>query len=346
MSKISVIIPAYNAGAFIENCIESVLKQSFQDFEIIVVNDGSKDNTLEILNRLAEKDNRIQVHSQKNGGVSAARNTALKYATGEFITYVDADDSVPENGFENMMSLMEDGVDMVVCSHNEVRIGMRPHLEKPNVLNGADDIASRFPEYDRVVWWPWGKLLRRSIIADNNLQYDTNITFGEDHIFNLLFAKYITGKVIVSDKIAYNYHYIRGGLCSKYYSNMDELQKYVYIKIADYFGGLDCIPREHQEHYAGCYLKGCVEYYLAWLSKKDADKKMPECFKVYEDIIDEDILKIYFTEKQVELIKSGSFKEFNTDYIKSNPKATLWRKVRRSVRMFLEAMQKVFLKRA
>ena len=346
MSKISVIIPAYNAGAFIENCINSVLKQSFQDFEIIVVNDGSKDNTLEILNRLAEKDSRIKVYSQENGGVSAARNTALKYATGEFITYVDADDSVPEDGFENMMSLMDDDVDMVVCSHNEVRIGMHPHLAKPKVLYGADDIAARFLEYDEVVWWPWGKLLRRSIIADNNLQYDTNVTFGEDHIFNVLFAKYITGKVIVSDKIAYNYHFIRGGLCSKYYSNMDELQKYVYTKIADYFGGLDHVPREYQERYAGSNLKECVVYYLAWLPKKKADKKMPECFKTYEDIVDEDILKIYFSEKQVELIKSGNFKDFNTDYIKCNPKATIGRKVKRFGRIVLESMQKVFLKRA
>lgn len=346
MSKISVIIPAYNAAVFIENCISSILKQSFQDFEIIVVNDGSKDNTLEILNRFAEKDSRIKVYSQENGGVSAARNTALKHATGEFITYVDADDSVPEDGFENMMSLMNDDVDMVVCSHNLVKIGIHPYIENPNVFYGADDIAARFLEYDGVVWWPWGKLLRRSVIADNNLQYDINVTFGEDHIFNLMFAKHITGKVIVSDKIAYNYHLIRGGLCSKYYSNMDEIQKYIYTKIADYFGGLDCVPRKYKEHYVGSNLKCCVEYYLMWLPKKEADKKMPECFRTYEDIVDDDILKICFTERQIELIKSGNFKEFSTDYIRRNPKATLGHKVKRHIRLFLEGMQRVFLKRA
>lgn len=346
MCKISVIIPAYNAGAFIEGCINSVLNQTYQDFEIIVVNDGSTDNTLEILNRLAERDKRIKVISQQNGGVSAARNTALKYASGEFITYVDADDSVPNDGFENMMSLMNDDVDMVVCSHNEVRIGMKPHLEAPAIYNGPEEITEGFKEYDSVVWWPWGKLLRRRIISDNNLQYDTNITFGEDHIFNLLFAKYIKGKVIVSEKIAYNYHYIRGGLCSKYYDNMDLLQKYVYIKIADYFGGLDCIPRKHQEYYVGSYLRGCVEYYLAWLPKSKADKKMPQCFKVYEDICDDNILKKYFTEKQFNYIKEGKFSEFNSDFIKCNPRKTLWRKVRRAVRKFLEMLQKIFLKRA
>ena len=94
---ISVIIPAYNAGRFIEGCINTIFNQTYRDFEIIVVNDGSSDNTLDILNSLAKKDARLKVISQKNGGVSAARNTALKHAKGEFITYVDADDSLPKN---------------------------------------------------------------------------------------------------------------------------------------------------------------------------------------------------------------------------------------------------------
>lgn len=342
---VSVVIPAYNAGAFIENCIHSVLRQRYQDFEIVVVNDGSKDNTLEILERLAEKDSRIKVISQENGGVSAARNTALQHISGEFITYVDADDSVPENHIEDMIALMEDDVDLVVASHNEVRFGYKPHLEKVKEFR-ADEIADRFREFDPVVWWPWGKLFRASVIKDNNLIYDTNITFGEDHIFNLIYAKHMTGRTIVTDKIVYNYHYIRGGLCSKFYQNMDYLQKYVYLKIADFFGGVESTPRKYHVHYVGAYLKGNVEYYIAWQNFSNAKKSLKQCFDTYADLLDDEILNEFFTEKQVKYIKEEDFGGLIIDYCKQYPKKTLWRKVRRTVRRTLELGQKIFMNRA
>lgn len=341
---VSIVIPAYNAGAFIEGCIRSVLKQRYQDFEIVIVNDGSADNTLEILEKLAKEDSRIKVITQENGGVSAARNTALKHISGEFITYVDADDSVPENHIEDMIALMEDDVDLVVASHNEVRFGYKPHTEKVNEFR-ADEIADRFREFDPVVWWPWGKLFRASVIKDNNLIYDTNITFGEDHIFNLLYAKHMTGRTIVTDKIVYNYHYIRGGLCSKFYQNMDALQKYVYLKIADFFGGVQNTPRKYHIHYVGAYLRGNVEYYIAWQSFSKAEKSLKQCFDTYADLLDDEILYEFFTKEQVKYIKDEDYGKLIVDYCKKNPKKTLWRKVRRTVRRTLELGQKIFMNR-
>lgn len=342
---VSIVIPAYNAAAFIENCINSILKQRYQDFEIVVVNDGSKDNTLEILERLAKKDDRIKVISQENGGVSAARNTALKHISGEYITYVDADDTVPENSLEDLVALMDDDVDLVVGSHNEVRFGYTPHLEKVNVIE-ANEISERFREFDPVVWWPWGKLLRASVIKDNNLSYDTSITFGEDHIFNLLYGKYMTGKTVVTDKIVYNYHYIRGGLCSRFYQNMDELQLYVYLKIADFFGGVDSIPEKYYHHYVSSYLKGNVEYYIAWQGFSKAKKSIESCFKLYEPYLDDYIMHRYFNEKMIDAINSGNYGKFIILFCLKRPKQTIWRKVRRTIRRTLEFGQKIFMKRA
>lgn len=345
MVTLSVIIPAYNAGAFVENCLKTVLDQTFSDFEVIIVNDGSTDNTLEILEEFAAKDNRITIINQENGGVSAARNAALKIASGKYITYIDADDTVPSTSFEDMLSLMADDVDLVVCSYNVKRIFTKPIYEKVTEFS-ADEINDRFIDFDSVVWMPVCKLFRRNIIIDNNLQYDISITFGEDHIFNLLYAKYITGRVVVSDKIVYNYHHIRGGLCAKFYPNMHEMQKYVYLKIADYFGGVENTPREYHTYFVGAYLRGNVDYYLAWLPFSKGVKLVQESFEVYDDLLDDDILKEFYTQKQCELLKKKDYRSFCLDYIKCNPRRTIWRKVRRTVRRFLELMQKIFLKRA
>lgn len=341
---VSIVIPAYNAAAFVEKTINSILNQRYKDFELIVVNDGSTDNTLEILERLAKKDDRIRVISQENGGVSAARNTALKHIRGEFISYVDADDSVPPNHLEDLVALMTDDVDLVVGSHDEVRFGKKPHTEKVTTFE-ADEIHDRFIEFDAVVWWPWGKLFRTSVIKDNNLTYDVNITFGEDHIFNILYAKHMTGKTIVTDKSVYNYHYIRGGLCSKFYQNMDYLQMYVYLKLADYFGGLDKIPREYHVYYVGAYLKGNLDYYIAWQSISKAAKSLEQCFKTYEPLLADDVLEAFFTPKQIELIKAKEYKKLAINYMINNPKKTIWRKFRRTVRRFLELLQRIFLRR-
>jgi glycosyltransferase involved in cell wall biosynthesis len=342
---VSVIIPAYNASAFIKDCINSILGQKYQDFEIVVVNDGSTDNTLEILKNFEKKDARVKVISQSNGGVSSARNTALKVAKGEYITYVDADDSLPKNALSDLVELMNDDVDLVVGSHYEIRFKKRPHLETITQYT-TDDLDKRFIDFDSVIWWPWGKLFRKSIIDDNNLMYDTAMTFGEDHIFNLLYAKHITGKVVVSDKIVYNYHFIRGGLCSKFYQNMDEFQKYIYLKIADYFGGIEKVPEEYHLHYIASYITGCFEYYISWQTFSKAKKSLKNCIEIYDDLINDEILDKCFTRKQIQLIKSNNYGGFIVNYVLNNPKKTLWRKFKRTVRRILEFLQKVFIKKS
>lgn len=335
---LSVLIPAYNTSKFIKSCLNSIVCQSYGNIEVIIVNDGSTDNTAEILDSYAKKDSRIKIINQKNGGVSSARNTALKHAHGEFVTFIDADDSVPENAFKTMVELMSDDIDMIVFSHNEIRLKSKPKHEKPNEFINKDDIDQRFQDFDNVIWWPWAKIFRRSIIAENNLEYDTSMTFGEDHIFNLLFAKHIKGRALISDKIVYNYHFIRGGLSSKYYPEMHNMQKYIYFKIADYFGGQDLMPRKYQSFYAGNYLKGCVEYYIAWLPMKKSAEKIEECFRIYADITDAETLKEFFSDKLISCIKNNDYNEFVKQYIKEYPKNTIWRKCRRTVRRALEAI--------
>ena len=114
---VSVIVPAYNAEKVVENCIGSISKQSLKDIEIIAVDDGSKDSTRKVLEKLAEGDNRIRlIKKDKNEGLSAARNSALEIATGEYVGFVDADDWVEEDTFERMFREGK-GADLIVSGY-------------------------------------------------------------------------------------------------------------------------------------------------------------------------------------------------------------------------------------
>lgn len=338
MNLVSVIIPAYNAEGYIENCIQSILNQTYKNIEIIVVNDGSNDRTPEILKRMATDNNCIHVITQKNSGVSAARNAAMDYAKGDFLTMVDADDDLPLTALEDMVALMTDDVDLVIGSHYEVKLTHKKSIKK-NAYFKATEIERRFREFDPMIWFPWAKMFRHSVITDNHIRYDTSITFGEDHIFNLSFAKIMKGAAVSTDKIVYNYYYIRGGLCAKYYKNMDELQRYVLDKVIGFFGTIDDFPKKYKTHYVGCYLTGCIEYYIAWCNHAEAVKKVEETFHVYNDLMDEQILNSFFDQKQRQYISEGNYAKLVRDYTIKNPKKTIWRKIKRRVRIVLEYFQ-------
>ena len=323
MKKVSVIIPAYNCNKFIKNCIKSIQKQTYQNFEIIVVNDGSSDNTLEILKDLAKEDFRIKVFSQENGGVSKARNTALMQATGEFITMVDSDDDMPENALKTMIDLMKDDVDIVIGSHMQVRIGKKPYIEKVEEYLKRE-VDSNFRKIDPKIWFPWAKLLRREVIEKNKILYDENISYGEDHLFNLEFIKKMEGKIVCTSEIVYNYYLIRGGLCAKYYPDMNKLQKYVLYGIEKYFGGSDKFPLEYRKHYTGCYLLGCFDYYISWRSYGEAIKKVKETLDLYSDIMSKEIYEDFFSKKQLEFIREEKINLFIIDYIRHNFKKTIF----------------------
>ena len=114
MPKISIIIPVYNAEQYLEECLLSISQQTFGDFEIWAINDGSTDRSLEILKKYQAKEPRLQVIAQENKGVSAARNLGLENAQGDYITFVDADDTLPNDAFSEIISVSS--VDLLMGS--------------------------------------------------------------------------------------------------------------------------------------------------------------------------------------------------------------------------------------
>lgn len=178
--RISVIIPAYNAEKMIGRCIKSILEQSYNNLEVIVVDDGSTDDTKYIVNDIALKDKRLIYRFQDNAGVSTARNTGVKYAEGEMITFVDADDWLEYDALEKMYLAMDKKIGFVCCGtfiHNAN--GVNSYSVSENcILTKEETLYSLYSDsFVRPV--VWGKLYRANIIK-NKLEFDTKIAHAED----------------------------------------------------------------------------------------------------------------------------------------------------------------------
>ncbi|MGN0777347.1 MAG: glycosyltransferase [Candidatus Ventricola sp.] len=209
--KVSIIIPCCNSAAYLGACMDSVLAQTMGDFEAILIDDGSQDNTLDIARAYTKRDARVQVLSQANAGVAAARNLGLDRAQGEWITFVDSDDLLPEDALEAMLSGAQDGVDMVVCAHEtfdengntEIVI---PHTRWMDRQGEAQRRAAalRLIEGDSVLNIMCCKLHRRALIEREGLRLKAGVKIAEDALFNL--EAVLCGRGIAYvNRVAYRY---------------------------------------------------------------------------------------------------------------------------------------------
>ena len=190
--KISVIIPVYNAESTLRRCVDSVLAQTFTDFECLLINDGSKDRSGEICDEYAARDSRIRVFHKENGGVSSARNVGLDNATGEWIAFVDSDDWVGEKYLESFSEYLD--ADLIIGGYMRVK---NNEILNDNywdfIPEGLYYSREKFLESNlslRVFRVPWAKLFKRSIAE--NLKFDIKIRVGEDSIYVMEYLSNIT----------------------------------------------------------------------------------------------------------------------------------------------------------
>lgn len=219
MGKVSIIVPVYNAEAYLPNCIESLLAQTYSNFEIILINDGSTDNSLSISESYADKDSRVKVRSIKNSGVSIARNLGIDIATGEYITFVDSDDWVEPYMLECAVSnINKTGADIAIWSYfknyfnREVKLSLLPGgdqvFEENKDILYLKTIYGRYSE-DIVkegvsVGTTWCKLYRTDFIKENELKFNPTLTRAQDTIFSIYAFSYAK-KISFFDKNLYHY---------------------------------------------------------------------------------------------------------------------------------------------
>lgn len=196
---ISIIVPVYNAEKYLRRCIDSILSQSFTDFELILVDDGSTDRSPQICDEYATRDKRIRLIHKKNGGVSAARNDGIDIAQGKFLTFVDSDDWVDEVYLE------------CLYKNKEYNYVISSFINEPNgkirKLRSKTFVGERLKDYVSISYlsngYPWGKLFNSKIIKDNSIKFK-NIKVYEDLLFCLEYAHNCTSICCMANA---HYHY-------------------------------------------------------------------------------------------------------------------------------------------
>lgn len=209
---ISIIVPVYNNATSLSRCIGSIIGQTYQDWELILVNDGSTDESLAVGQSLMSEDRRIQLYTKANGGVSSARNLGLEKSTGEYVVFVDSDDWVAPDFLQTLVDKRDSDVviSSFVCEYGDHRKEEQLRDEYIHITSsGLNDILMH-----GAVMTVWGKLLKKDIIKCNKLRFDERIDYGEDSLF--MFEYLLNAKTMCwSPCLNYHYCITQSGLSSR-----------------------------------------------------------------------------------------------------------------------------------
>ncbi|MEG0722981.1 MAG: glycosyltransferase [Akkermansia sp.] len=221
--RLSVVVPVYKVAEYLPQCLECILNQTWRDMEVICVNDGSPDHSLDILKTFQQKDSRIVIVDQQNGGSASARNAGVDIARGQWIGFVDADDQISPDMYQMMLKVADhDQSDLVVCG--TVVIGGKP-------IDG--DIVQTSACYDyspillnRITYSVWDKIFKRDILLNNGIKAFVGRAF-EDAPVDLMYLPLCKKVSVVATPL---YHYIKrdhsntGGICIAQY--MDRIEQF------------------------------------------------------------------------------------------------------------------------
>lgn len=195
--KLSVIVPVYNVEKYLERCLNSILNQSFNDFELLLIDDGSKDGSGSICDEYAEKDARIRVFHKENGGVSSARNVGLDNTNGSYVIFVDSDDYLKSTYFEKFLKYQE--YDLAVsgfCRFGAINDIICPVESKQIVIENqlSDEWGHSAANFK--YWYPWCKMFRLSVINEYHIRFNESLFYSEDFCFVMEFMSHIDSFVV------------------------------------------------------------------------------------------------------------------------------------------------------
>ena len=286
---VSVIVPVYNGAAMVEQCLRSILNQTITELEVIVVDDGSTDDTNAICERIAQEDPRVSLIRQKNSGVSVARNKGIANANGEYIAFVDADDYLPKNGVELMLAAMDDDTDWVVGSYQAFRRGYSRKIMRENRRFSATMVRESFEDFDAFMNTVWAKLYKKNIIQQYGLQFDNQLPYSEDNVFNLEYCKRARNTALIEGVV---YCYRLGGIASsiKYHPQWNKYCLLLMHAYDKFFEGNALISSQYYKKKISTQITSSFAHYMLHCARQEKDHKIAETLQMYAPFFQKDAI--------------------------------------------------------
>ncbi|MDY3344596.1 glycosyltransferase [Riemerella anatipestifer] len=290
MSLFSIIVPVYNASKTLRQCIESILKQSFKDFELILVNDGSTDDSGKIAEDYIAKDGRVKIIHKENGGVSSTRNRGIKEAKGRYLLFIDSDDRIGDDfllGYYEILkefpsALIYQGFVSEYLDRNVVEALSHAVYEQNEIVD-----ALAILEEKRCLGGAWNKVFVRDIIEKKCILFNEEFSYGEDKIFTLQYIQYIN-QIVFIDKTEYFYNRKIENSLSKKHHKVAELKKFIE-KERYYFNAiLEKYPNSYFREIVDSRYSSFAKYILLSMYRKNENISRGERENWRKDIINFD----------------------------------------------------------
>lgn len=233
---ISIIVPVYNVKPYLEQCVRSIIAQTFQDWECILVDDGSTDGSGELCDKLVSEDERLKVIHQKNQGVSAARNCGIDDSKGEYICFIDSDDWVGADYLTHLLSgITEKETDMVVTG--AIHESSKPEIHAPKdyyILRIEPNYTDIFINHAGLFYSPWAIIYKSSIIKSNCIAFPKGLSFGEDTTFVFSYLQHVRD-VVLAPFADYHYRIQASGSLSYRFGEERTIHRYDIWKMRQAF---------------------------------------------------------------------------------------------------------------
>lgn len=286
---ISIIVPVYNVEAYLRNTIQSIINQTYTDFELILINDGSIDNSGKICDEYKSIDSRIKVKHILNAGVSNARNIGLELSEGEKIIFIDSDDTI-EKDMLYILNENSEHFDLLICGYNSINI-LNGKVEKiydnKNVFNkntfllNINNIIEK-----KILNSPCNKIYNRKIVEDNSIRFDKDINMGEDLMFNLAYIDNCDN-IICIEECLYNYYiYGENSLSTRYTEEFFANQTLLLKNIISYLIKNNCYTEINRKYIEKVYIltvANCIGMLFHKSSMLDTELKVLEIKKITQD---------------------------------------------------------------
>lgn len=268
---ISILMPVYNSQEYLKNTVQGVINQSYKEWELILVDDGSKDNSKNICIELQKIDNRIRFVNKENTGVSDTRNIALDNAKGKYIAFIDSDDSVHKDYLKILLSSIEkSNGQLAVCGFKERKISSNGQIEElsrvfyPKEVIATEDMKDLIMDFGNsgLLNPLWNKLYSRKIIEENNIRFKEEVETGEDFIFNLQYFRKINNICFSKGEL---YYYIRrnnNSITYQYIDNMYEKGLEIHNLLEDFLKDMNFYNSKNKYILYGNHLMGVFSAFL------------------------------------------------------------------------------------